>query len=86
MFFFVLKSSWSSANLEFVIIFHLSQLLYCPRIYFDPPQVEILRNAIYYIESLEALLSDNEREEGEESRCRQLWQILSSVRSELLVI
>merc|ERR1712001_676763 len=28
----------------------------------------ILRNAIYYIESLEALLSDNEREEGEESR------------------
>lgn len=31
------------------------------------PKVEILRNAIYYIESLEALLSDNEREEGRDS-------------------
>ena len=35
--------------------------------------MEILRNAIYYIESLEALLSDNEREEGRDSsRCPKL--------------
>jgi len=33
------------------------------------PKVEILRNAIYYIESLEALLSENEREEGRDN-CR----------------
>ena len=38
-------------------------------------QVEILRNAIYYIESLETLLSDNEREEGRDSsRCPKLLE------------
>ena len=53
---------------------HLMLKPFCSSLNYTP-QVEILRNAIYYIESLETLLSDNEREEGRDSsRCPKLLE------------